>query len=247
MKSRRGVALLLVLWIVVLLGGVGASVIAGARASSNLAGNARARVAARYAAESGIEATRAEIEQVLAGDSVRASYLNGLEREPRDAISLGDARVQVTVVDPGARLDINAAPVRNLSILFGAFTDAVTAERMGLAVRSHIERRTAMSNGPTVTPLRSLEELRAIPGMDQEALRRAAPFLTVDGDGSVNTAHAPRVVLDAAFGELRDTPSRLTIISRGWTEGHPLTHEIQSVYALSNGTLVLVDWRERVL
>jgi type II secretory pathway component PulK len=246
MRQRRGVALILVLWIIVLLGGVGATVLSGARTSSRLAANARARVVARYAAESGIEATRAEVEAVLASTDTATArdFLNSLERAPRQPFSLGDAQVQVVIVDPGARLDVNAAPERNLASLLGSFTDAGRAGATARAIRAHIEGR---GPGPLVEPLRSLEELRSIRGVDTVALRRAAPFLTIDGDGTVNTTAAPREVRDAAFGELRDAPSRLVIVARGWLDGHPLTHEIQGVFAISNGTLVLVDWRERVL
>ena len=39
-------------------------------------------------------------------------------------------------------------------------------------------------------------------------------------------------------------PSRLLVVSRGWQVGHPLTHEIQAVYAIVGTTLRLVSWRE---
>ena len=42
-----------------------------------------------------------------------------------------------------------------------------------------------------------------------------------------------------------DEPSRLLVVSRGWLGGHPLSHEIQGVYAITGGELVLLHWRER--
>jgi hypothetical protein len=54
-------------------------------------------------------------------------------------------------------------------------------------------------------------------------------------------------VLAAAGGELRDEPSRILIVSRGWQDGHALTHEIQAVYAVVGNELTLVRWRERDL
>jgi hypothetical protein len=42
-------------------------------------------------------------------------------------------------------------------------------------------------------------------------------------------------------------PTRLMLISRGWQEGHPLTHEIQAVYSLLGQRLVLQAWWERDL
>ncbi|MGQ0766874.1 MAG: hypothetical protein ACT4OZ_14595 [Gemmatimonadota bacterium] len=247
---RRGVALVLVLWIVVLLGSVGTAVVAGARTSSALAANARARVAARYASESGVVLARSRIEAALAaGDSVSTDdYLNALERLGADSGYLGDARFQFVVVDPGARLDVNMAPATSLASLLSQFTDAGRARTTAEAIRYRIERRGAgVVSSPLIEPLRSLEELRTIEGVDTAALRRAASFLTVDGDGTINVATAPAQVQRAAFGEMRTRPSRLVIISRGWLDGHPLTWELQAVFAISNMTLVPVARRERTL
>ena len=262
--ERRGVALVLVLWLVVVLGGLAAGVVTVTRASANLAANAKARSVARYAAESGIESTLAEIEDSLAvstDSASRTSYLNGIvfASSSRDSFVLGDARFAVVVVDPGARLDVNAAPVENLSRLFARFTDVVRSDDMARAIRRHIERAgaevagadvvlvsdAAAGAGHFVAPVRSVDALSGISGVDSDVLRLAAPFLTVDGDGTINRSTAPEPVLAAAFGELRDSPSRLVIVSRGWMRGHPLTHEIQGVYAISNEHLVLVHWRER--
>ncbi len=278
--KRRGVALVLVLWLIVVLGGIAAGVVAGTRSSSSLAANLRARVVARYAAESGIEAMRAAIEDslgVLSDSSTRFAYLNGLERETAtgDSTILGDSRFVVVVVDASARLDINAAPLENLARLFARFTDAGRASAMARAIRLRIERGEAsisrggeasMSRGGeasmsrdgvrpgtpgdeprTVFPIRTLDELRTLPGADARVLQLAAPFLTVYGDGTINRAMASDTVMAAAFGELRDAPSRLVLVSRGWMRGHPLTHEVQGVFAISNNRLVLVQWRERTL
>ena len=40
-------------------------------------------------------------------------------------------------------------------------------------------------------------------------------------------------------------PSRLLVISRGWLVGHPLTHEIQAVYAIVGTSLKLQGLQER--
>jgi type II secretory pathway component PulK len=42
-------------------------------------------------------------------------------------------------------------------------------------------------------------------------------------------------------------PTRLMLVSRGWQEGHPLTHEIQAVYSILGQRLVLQAWWERDL
>lgn len=258
---RRGAALILVLWLIVILGGIGAGVVATARTSSHLAHNARASAVARYAAESGIAATVSEIQRALTAspDSLaRRDWLNRLPLAPRDSLALGTGRVAVAISDPSTRLDVNTAPAANLATLLARFTDIGRANETARAIRLWIERRPntpvegrmqSFGDQPLrfVTPVRSLDELSDLPGVDVAALQRAAPYLTIDGDGTVNRRAASDTVLTAAFGELRDEPTRLLLIARGWESGHPLTHEIQAAYALSGNTLVLVHWRERVL
>lgn len=43
------------------------------------------------------------------------------------------------------------------------------------------------------------------------------------------------------------TPTRLLLVSRGWQDGHPLTHEIQAAYSILGHRLVLQNWQERDL
>jgi hypothetical protein len=63
----------------------------------------------------------------------------------------------------------------------------------------------------------------------------------------INQRSASDTVLVAAAGELRDEPSRLLIVSRGWMSGHPLTSEIQAVFSMAGNRLVFSHWRERTL
>lgn len=255
-RNQKGVALLLVLWLIVILGAIGASVATGARTSSAIASNVRARTVARFAAESGIEATLAELGDSLsihADAPTRADYLNALPDAfaVRDSTPLGNARFVVAVIDVSARLDVNTAGERALTTFFAQFTDLNQAADIARTIRERIEGPPSTfgavdtTRSPIVYPLRSLEELRQLSGIPASVLDAAAPFLTIDGDGTINRRTAPPQVMAAATGELRDEPSRLLVVSRGWLGGHPLSHEIQGVYAITGGELVLVHWRER--
>lgn len=260
-SRRRGVALVLVLWLLVILGGVAASVLQRARATTGLAGNERARLVARYAAEGAILRGIAEIERTLETqrDSLaRRAYLNSLPRAPFDTLLLGNGRAGLVTADPSTQLDVNSAPAANLATLLSRFADIGRATQTANAIRAYVERAPVTpgdgqiqalgsQTARFVTPLRSLDELRSVPGVDAATIQRAAPYLTIDGDGTINRQTASDTVLAAAFGELRDEPSRLVFVARGWYAGHPLTHEIQAVYAISGTTLVLVHWRERDL
>ena len=251
-KSRRGVVLVLVLWIVVILGAISAGVVRSARTSTSIASNARDEVIARAAAESGIEALVAAIEDTLSQlvDPLdRRDWLNTLGLESRgDSVSLGDGRFSVTVVDVSARLDINAATQSALQVFFSQFTHPGEAATIATVIRARIDSNPSRGLGPLgVTPIRSLEELRLARLVPDAILARAVPYLTVDGDGTINSRTASDTVLVAATGELREEPGRLLLISRGWVSGHPLTSEIQAVYAITGNRLVFSHWRERSL
>ena len=89
LRSRRGVALVLVLWIIVILGGVSAGVVRSARTSTGIAATARAELIARAAAESGIEAFVAAIEDTLASfadSDDRKDWLNALSLSARNTL-----------------------------------------------------------------------------------------------------------------------------------------------------------------
>lgn len=245
---RRGVALILVLWIIVVLGGVAAAVTAGTRTTGDITANVRARAVARYAAESGVIAAVSAVQQGLesAGDDItrRQALLNNAERAIGDAASfeLGDALVQVVMVDVSARIDINAAPEEALAALFSRSGTGANAAMAARAVRRHID---AVPGEATL--FRSLDEAAAVPGVGRELIAATSQWLTVDGDGQVNRATASPVVLGVARGSLIDEPSRILLIARGWQRGHPLTHEVQAVYAVQGNQLAFVRWRERDL
>jgi general secretion pathway protein K len=252
-RQRRGVALILVLWLVVVLSAIGTAVARAARTSTAVASNARADLIARAAAESGIELLVAAIEDTLAilsDPAERRDWLNSLPfTAGRDSVALGDGRLLVAVVDVSARLDVNAATETALGTFFSQFTDPAEAAAIARGIRSRIESgATPVRSGfapSIVTPIRSLDELRTARLVPEQVLQRAVAYLTVDGDGVINQRSASDTVLVAAAGELRDEPGRLLIVSRGWMAGHPLPSEIQAVDSVVGNRLVFSHWRER--
>lgn len=245
MRARRGVALLLVLWVVAILGGLGAALAVRVRDGTDLTVNARAAAQARYAAESGVTLAVSTVESELAArpdPAARERYLNALDAAlgPLGRGALGDERYAVSLVDVSARLDINRASHAQLQRFFGQMASRAEAAQAAAALEAY-----RGAEGTRSRPLRSMDELDGVPGLDPSMIVRAAPFLTVDGDGNINQMTAPPEVLAAAGGDLRRQPSRLLVISRGWRDGHPLTHEIQAVYAVQDDRLALVRWQER--
>jgi DNA uptake protein ComE-like DNA-binding protein len=279
-SDRRGVALIVVLLLLGVLGMVAAEVGGAARLEGHLVVTLRARTVARYAAESGVLAATARVEALL--DSVRAPIARPVIFHrlaayvgPLKDIDIGGARFTVAFSDLNARLDLNRGDSRALRALFGQFTTQSRADVIVAALRSQ--------------PLGRMGELVAVPGVDEELALAVAPYVTVWSDGMVNVNSAPEPVLASLpkLGEanarslvgqreagtvflpavqappvqgtqivfatapagvvVTTTPNRLLIISRGWQQGSPLTHEIQAVYAVVGAQLLLQVWQERDL
>jgi len=269
-RPRRGLALLLVLWLVVVIGAVTMVSVASARRAGGMAGNLRARVIARTSAESGVVLATQALSAIVstATDTVaRREALNALDRLPQldGEIPVGDGRITVVVQDIGTLLDVNMASDDQLTRFFALFGSPTEAEAVTRALARYRERTdgvpvatTDAAGGPiggerfapSARParmIRSIDELRTLPGFPPGLRDRALPYLTVDGDGAINRRTASDTVRSVAGGELRDEPSRVLVISRGWQAGHPLTWEIQDVYAIQGNTVTFVRRRERVL
>lgn len=312
-EGRRGVALMLVLWLIIVLGVIAAGVVAVSRSQTNVVRTARSRTVARYAAESGVVAGVARLRELLRAaetpeEQVRAFV--SFEEELRSAgeSRLGRARYQVASVDLNARIDLNASSDLVLLGFFAQFVgeDEATAlvEALGDWVDADDEplptgaeaaeyARAGSPFRPSNRPIQRLEELTRVRGFTDSIADRVAPYITVWGDGRINVNSAPLPVLaavpelgetgaerliaaresdgvmgskvvvlnrlresGAGGGQLRDLttiPSRILIVSRGWEEGHPLTHEIQAVYQvhglqLEDGPYFRVrHWTERDL
>lgn len=97
------------------------------------------------------------------------------------------------------------------------------------------------------------EVLAALPAIGAEGAQaiiaertRGRVFTSAGGVQELVRAREP-TALTPALSRTVTLPSRLLIVSRGWQEGHPLTHEIQAVVAVSGQTMRLHSWRERDL
>jgi general secretion pathway protein K len=312
--NRRGVALMLVLWVLVVLGAIAAGVAALVRAEARALRNDVVRAQARYAAESGVVGAQQELRALLqAAITPREQALVFRELAERLAVaheqSLGAARFQVTVADLNARVDLNrSAPVilrgllrqfadeRHATALLDALEDWKDGDQdirpAGAEISQYIATGSPFRS--LDRPLQRLDELTRIAGFSDSIARALAPFVTVYGDGRINLNTAPREVLAAipwlgtegarmivsrreggvvfespaaAWALFRDAgatggfdlqavttmPRRLLIVSRGWTAGHPLTHEIQAVFELDGlrlpdgPRLRVVSWSQRDL
>jgi type II secretory pathway component PulK len=127
----------------------------------------------------------------------------------------------VTVSSDGA-VNVNSAPEPVLASL-AALGEA--------GARNLVQRRESGERFTTFADLRLGPARASAPSSDDD--------IEVIMGGGVPEPAAPAARLDAVM-----MPSRLLVISRGWQVGHPLTHEIQAVYAIMGAGLRLQSLRE---
>jgi general secretion pathway protein K len=234
LRDRRGVALMLVLWLIVVLAGVAAVVVTTVRRQLDVVINLRTQAQARYAAESGLVVALEELRATFAAaqttdDLVRVfpavvDRLARLGEQP-----LGDARFQVTIVDLNGRIDLNAADEGTLVTFFSSFVDGGEAQRLADALQDWRDLDvvprpqgaeadayaiTGSAFTPPNRPLRRLEELTRIVGFTEEITDAIAPYVTVWGGGRLNVNTASERVL-SAFPGIGASGASMLIGARG--------------------------------
>jgi general secretion pathway protein K len=254
--TERGVALALGLWMMVLLGALAASVVTTTRSQSTVLLNARARVVARYAAESGLVAGTTLLERRLAGAYTveqQLLALSGLEQEVADLgeVVLGNAYFGLVVTNLNARLDLNQAEPATLIGLFSQFVQPPDARAVVDAlqdwadadnlVRPHgAESETYHRAGspfvPRNAPLRRVDELRWVRGVTDSLAASVAPYVTVDGDTSIDVNAASETVL-AALPEIGQAGARSIVSHRRQGGSFASVSEVQSLLGMGAGTL----------
>lgn len=297
--GRRGVALMIVLWLLVVLGVVATAIAGAARSDFTLALNQRARATARYAAESGMLVATDRLERLLTAGPPAAARPISLDPD-RDFVALrdvalGEGRFGIAVVDLNARIDLNRSSGDVLRAFFAQFAGAARADAIVAALEDWkdaddvtrpggAEQATYIALGSPYIPrnahLDRLDDLAHVLTVDDSLAALVAPYVTVESDGLVNPNSAAAPVLAALpgmseerareivarrgtgetfsspaalqdFGPasalLTTMPTRLLIVSRGWLQGHALTHEIHAVYGIAGAHLYLISWRERDL
>jgi len=218
-QERRGVALMLVLWLIVVISAVAAAATAAARTDAGIVVNVRSRAAARYAAESGAVVAHARLDSLLQGTAREDLPLlfKNLDAELTDLreVELGQARFGIAVEDLSGRLDLNEASERALRNLFAQFTGTREAR---LAVLSILDWRDADNIGgmrgaeadayeragspfrPTNRGIRRIEELGRMLNVGDSLMQRVAPYVTVHGGRTININAAPETVLASIPG-----------------------------------------------
>ncbi len=203
---QRGIALILVLWVVTLLAVIAGSFVYGARSSALAAGNLVAVAKARALADAGVHRGLYELRKPQ--NDAERWLANG-----RDYVfSLDGAEIHVLMRDEVAKIDLNTANETLLkSLLQSAGLDEEQANQLldaildwrdpdDLARPQGAERDRYEALGlPYIPPnaaFRTVEELQQVIGITPALYRRLAGAITVhSGQAGINSTLASRQVL----------------------------------------------------
>jgi len=253
---QRGVALLLVLWactlLAILLGGYAAL----ARTAALQTRYQFEQTRAHYAAEAGL--MRAIY--ALQDPDPKRRWLDNGHVYP---FPFDDAKVQVSIIDEGGKVDLNAASPQVLQALFGAAgLDATAAAKLTanvVAWRSFVtdtaqadSARAAYAAagrdyGPRHGPFATLEELQQVLGMTPVLYQQLEPAITIwSGRAIPDPNTAPPLAL-AAIPGLNPQQVQAMLAARQQNGvagtspyGGGITHSIRSQAELADGTRAVI-------
>ncbi|MDX1626144.1 MAG: type II secretion system protein GspK [Wenzhouxiangellaceae bacterium] len=244
-QRARGIALVVVLWMLALL-----TIIVGTYAVLARTETLQSRflfdaTTARYAAEAGLH--RAVVE--LRNPDIETRWV--ADGRPY-VFEFGDAEVEVRITDETGLIDVNAAAQGMPDMLMARFENAglapEDAEILVARIQDWIDpdeaprvlgaelqeyEQAGLPYGPANAPFGSVEELQQVLGVSWPLFRAISDSLTIhSGRSNFNPAFAPLEVL-RTLPDLDEESARLFIEER--SQYHPAD---QSQLMLPDGTLV---------
>lgn len=203
---QRGIALIVVLWILVLLTIVVGTYAVLARTESMQSRFLFDTTRARYAAEAGVH--RAAFE--MRNPDIETRWVP--DGRPY-TIDFGAAQVEIRLTDESGKIDLNSSDAQTLSELFiSRGMDETEAWHLADAIEDWRDpdelprlygaelaeyESAGYPYGPANEPFGSVDELQQVIGMTWELFRELEPMLTVHSSGRINPAFASADVLAA--------------------------------------------------
>lgn len=206
-SGQRGMVLVLVLWVVVLVTALAGAALLATRVEVSQARGLVAQIQARYAAEAGLHRAAFELR---ASDPERRWLGDGRTYQTR----IGEADLEIQIVDETGKLDLNGADHLTLASFFQG---SGLTEREALALASRIVdwrdpddlvtepggaeadgyRQARLRHVPRNQPFGTVNELMQVLGVDYDIFRRLAPSLTIHSGmnrPSANYAELPTLL-----------------------------------------------------
>jgi general secretion pathway protein K len=222
-RNERGVALVMVVWVLALLSLVAASFLAEARVEARLAFNLAESAEAEALADGGIHIGAARLlgpGGIASGVQVRQWTEN-----------LGQGEVEIRIADERGKIDLNGA---GHDLLVGLFrSQGASAEAASALAGAVVDFRDAdhdlaaggaedaaysalgLENGAKDAPFETVEELLQVRGVTPDLFQRVAPLLTTHTHApGVDPFEAEPAVLAAIPGMSRADLDRLVALRR---------------------------------
>jgi general secretion pathway protein K len=274
-RTQRGTALLLVLWVVALMGILLGSFVVLARSEQMQTRWLFDTTRARYAAEAGLSRAIYELRRA---DPLTRWVPDGRAYE----LTFDDAKIEVTVTDESGKVDLNMADELLLLALFQqAGADQERASRLVDGVMDWRDpddlvrpfgaedddyEAEGLTYGASDRGFALAGELQQVLGMDYELYRKVAPLVTVYARSArPNPAFAAPEVLQLLPGITPDIaqqvveqrrmmpPDQLAAMPITLPDGTPLTmagggmtYTVQSRATLPNGAWTVLDTTVRI-
>ncbi len=207
-KRAEGFALILVVWFLVLVGAIGAYLVANGRAESAIAHNIRAAASAEALADAGI--ARALANQT---DAELANRWK-LDGAPH-LLALPSGQIEIRLADETRKINPNLAPDTLLAALFEVSgLDHSAARRLGAAVADWVSAQTPAQEGVAKpdpyraagrsysaphAPIESLDELGLVLGMTPQILASVRAYLTIHTEAATPDAKIAPLVIQHAL------------------------------------------------
>lgn len=208
---QRGLALIIVLWMVTLLSVIASNFAYNMRSDLQVTRNLLSSSQAQALADAGIE--RALYELTKPAADARRWKPDGLRHE----FELGGAKIAVTVVDESGKIDLNSAQD---TLLKAVLRSAGLSEEQSLALLDALldwrdqdsQKRPLGAEGedyraagkkavPSNRQFETQEEVRQVMGVTPELYQKISGMLTVyTKQPGINPAFAPREILQAIPG-----------------------------------------------
>lgn len=265
MNRQRGIAFIIVLWVIALVAILMGSFAVIARTENLQARHLLDSVRGRYAAEAGVN---------LAAYAMRRS--DPLTRWVPDGrpynLELDGAQVTIEVLDDSGKIDINRADPTVLTRLFESNgIDRDQAQALSARIGDWIDpddntqingaeepqyKQEGLSYGPANAPFTTVGEVQQVLGIDYNLFRKIRPALTVNsGSASPNPMYAPQQAMMALPGMTSELAQQLIAQRQQIPPGQPggasaltlpdgtplvasgggVTYSVQSTSTLPNG------------
>jgi general secretion pathway protein K len=208
--GERGVALIMVLWVLALLSVLAVGFASNARTELLIVRNQIEAARARAVAEAGISLAILELTQV-------SPELRWIADGREHVLAYGESRIRVSVQDEAGKIDINQAPDELLDGLFRSVgVDFDSASRLVDAIADWKDpddlrrlagaeaadyRAAGLPYAPRNGPFLTVDELRLVLGMTPALFARIRPFVTVHSRSArINPLTAPAEVIRSLPG-----------------------------------------------